>query len=76
MTEIKSLNLSELKTALTELGQPSFRAKQVYTWLHRGVRSFEEMTDLPKALRETLSAHYLLTAPVPVRRQESSSTGR
>lgn len=75
MTEIKSLNLSELKTALTELGQPSFRAKQVYTWLHRGVRSFAEMTDLPKALRETLSAHYLLTAPLPIRRQESRLDG-
>lgn len=75
MTEIKSLNLSELKTALTELGQPGFRARQVFSWLHRGVRSFEEMTDLPKALRETLSAHYLLTAPVPVRRQESQLDG-
>ncbi len=75
MTEIKSLNISELKTALTDLGQPGFRAKQVYTWLHRGVRSFEEMTDLPKTLRETLASHYLLTAPVPVRRQESQLDG-
>ena len=75
MTEIKTLNLSELKTALTELGQPGFRAKQVYTWLHRGVRSFEEMTDLPKALRQTLAEHYLLTVPVPIRRQESQLDG-
>ena len=75
MIEIKTLNLSELKTALTELGQPAFRAKQVYTWLHRGVRSFEEMTDLPKTLRQSLAQHYLLTAPVPIRRQESKLDG-
>ena len=73
--EIKSLNLSEMKTALTALGQPVFRARQVYTWLHRGVRSFEEMTDLPKPLRQTLAERYLLTAPVPVRRQESRLDG-
>ena len=73
MTEIKSLTLSELKTALS--GQPGFRAKQVYTWLHRGVRSFEEMTDLPKSLRETLAAQFLLTAPQAVRRQESKLDG-
>ena len=71
--EIKSLNLSELQTALK--GQPAFRAKQVYTWLHRGVRSFEEMTDLPKALRERLAEKYLLTVPAVVRRQESKLDG-
>lgn len=75
MIEIKSMNLSELKTALTDLGQPGFRAKQVYTWLHRGARSFEEMTDLPKSLRETLASRCLLTAPVPVRRQKSQLDG-
>lgn len=73
MNEIKSLTLSELKTALS--GQPGFRAKQVYTWLHRGVRSFEEMTDLPKSLRETLADQFLLTAPQAVRRQESKLDG-
>ena len=75
MNEIKTLNLSELKTELTALGQPGFRAKQVYTWLHRGVRSFDEMTDLPKSLRQTLAQNYLLTAPTMVRRQESKLDG-
>ena len=75
MNEIKSLNLTELKTALIELNQPAFRAKQVYTWLHRGVRSFDEMTDLPKALREALTERYLLTVPAVVRRQESQLDG-
>ena len=72
-TEIKSLTLSELKNALQ--GLPAFRAKQIYTWLHRGVRSFDEMTDLPKSLREKLAEEYLLTAPQAVRRQESKLDG-
>ena len=71
--EIKTLTLPELKTALED--QPAYRAKQVYSWLHRGVRSFDEMTDLPKALREKLAAEYLLTAPEVVRRQESKLDG-
>lgn len=75
MNEIKCLTLDELQAALTELGQPAFRARQVYAWLHRGVRSFEEMTDLPKALRESLAEHYLLTVPEAVRRQESKLDG-
>ena len=73
MNEIKNLNLKELQAALS--GQPAFRAKQVYTWLHRGVRSFDEMTDLPKSLRETLARTWLLTAPQVVRRQESRLDG-
>ena len=38
------------------MGEPAFRGKQVFTWLHRGVTSFDEMTNLPKALREKLAA--------------------
>ncbi len=44
----------ELGDYLKELHQPSFRGKQVFGWLHRGV-SFAEMTNLPKSLRETLA---------------------
>ena len=69
------MTLAELKSALAALNQPAFRAKQVYHWLHRGVRSFEEMTDLSKALRERLAQNYLLTAPQVVRRQESALDG-
>ena len=54
---LKSMTLPELQGLLKELGQPAFRAKQVYTWLHRGVRSYEEMTTLPKPLREMLEEH-------------------
>ena len=39
---------------LKQLNQPAFRAGQVFSWLHKGVRSYEEMTNLPQVLRQTL----------------------
>ena len=51
MTDLKSMNLTEMAAFFKELGQPAFRARQVYQWLHRGARSFGEMTNLPKPLR-------------------------
>ena len=55
MTDIKSMTQEELGSFLKSLGQPAFRAKQVFTWLHRGVTSFDEMTNLPKTRREQLA---------------------
>ena len=72
---LKSLTLPELTGTLKELGQPAFRGKQVYTWLHKGVRSYEEMTNLPKGLRDTLSEKYPIHPPVAVRKQESKKDG-
>jgi len=72
---LKSLTQPELAAVLKELGQPAFRAKQVFTWLHKGVRSYEEMTNLPKALRETLAEKYPIHAPKVVRKQESQRDG-
>ena len=72
---IKSMTLPELTATLKELGQPAFRGKQVYTWLHKGVRSYEEMSNLPKALRDTLAEKYPIKAPEVVRKQESQKDG-
>jgi len=52
--KLKSMTLEEMGVLFKELRQPAFRAKQVYTWLHNGVRSYEEMTNLPKDLRGVL----------------------
>ena len=52
---IKSMTQAEIAQLLKDMGQPAFRAKQVYTWLHKGVRSYDEMTNLPKSLRDKLS---------------------
>ena len=72
---LKSLTLPELTAVIKELGQPAFRGKQVFTWLHKGVRSYEEMTNLPKALRDVLTEKYPICAPKVVRRQESQRDG-
>ena len=72
---LRSLTLAELADLLKTMGQPAFRAKQVFTWLHRGIRSFDEMTDLPKALRAALAEQYPLYTPQAVRRQESARDG-
>ena len=72
---LKNLTQQEIAGILKELGQPAFRAKQVYTWLHKGVRSYDEMTNLPKALRDQLSANYPINPPKVVRKQESKKDG-
>ena len=72
---LKSLTQQELADILKQLGQPAFRAKQVFTWLHKGVRSYDEMTNLPKQLREALARAYPLYVPKVVRRQESQKDG-
>ena len=73
--QLRSMTIPELGELLKELGQPAFRAKQVFTWLHKGVRSYEEMTNLPKALRDTLAQDYPLYAPRVIRKQESQKDG-
>ncbi len=75
MTEIKSLLPEELKTELAELGQPAFRAGQIFSWLHKGVSSFDEMTNLPLFLRQTLAETYRLTVPEILRLQVSKLDG-
>ena len=72
---LKSRTLPELQALLKELGEPAFRAKQVYQWLHRGVRTYDEMTNIPQPLRQKLAQHYPIHAPDVVRKQESSRDG-
>ncbi len=59
MVNIYELSDVELEQRLISLGQPKFRAKQVVQWIYtKGVHNFEEMTNLPKHLRETLSKQF------------------
>jgi 23S rRNA (adenine2503-C2)-methyltransferase len=54
-TDIKSLNLDELKELMVRLGEKPFRAKQLYEWMHvKLARNYDEMTNLPKSLKEKL----------------------
>ena len=75
MNHLKSMTQQEIGAVLKELGQPAFRAKQVFSWLHKGVTSYEQMSNLPKALRDVLAEKYPLNAPKVVRKQESKKDG-
>ena len=75
MTDIKSMTLEELTAALREMGEPAFRGKQVFSWLHRGAVSFDGMSNLSKPLRERLSDRFLITVPEVARRQVSKLDG-
>ena len=62
--DLKSMTLAEMQEAFVALGEPKFRAKQVFTWLHRGATCFDEMTNLPKTLREQLAQPFSVLADV------------
>ncbi len=73
--QLRSMTQGELGKLFKELGQPAFRAKQVFTWLHKGVRSYGEMSNLPKDLRLLLEEKYPIYVPQVVRKQESAADG-
>lgn len=75
MTDLKSMTLEEIGTLLKSWGEPAFRAGQVFTWLHKGVVSFDEMTNLPKGLREKLAEECYITCPTVERKQVSAQDG-
>ncbi|MDD3279786.1 MAG: 23S rRNA (adenine(2503)-C(2))-methyltransferase RlmN [Lachnospiraceae bacterium] len=58
-TDIKSMNIEELQGVMKSLGEPAFKVKQLFDWMHeKRVRSYDEMTNLSKALRDKLKAEY------------------
>ena len=72
---LRDLLPEELSAALAELGQPAFRAGQVFDWLSRGAESFDGMTNLPKALRAALAERYYLGTPKVLKKQVSAGDG-
>ena len=75
MTDIKSMTQGELTAALREMGESAFRGKQIFSWLHKGARSFDEMSDLSKDLRARLAAEYYITSPEIACKQVSKLDG-
>ncbi len=71
---LRSMTVPELGQVLKDLNQPAFRSKQLFGWLHKGA-GYEQMTDLPKALRGLLGEKYPLDPPQVIRRQESQKDG-
>ena len=70
MREWMGMYPEEIREAISEMGEKPFRAGQIFAWLHRGAR-FDEMTNLPKALREKLKAEGV-DQPVSVREERVS----
>lgn len=75
MKDIKSMLPEEIVSDFEQLGEPKYRAKQVYKWLNRGVGSFEEMSDIPKSLREKLEKEYTIYKPKVIKKQVSKIDG-
>ena len=74
--DIGSFRFEELKEEMTSIGEKAFRAKQVYEWLHvKLVRSFDEMTNLSKPLREKLARQYEIWEVEMLDRQVSAMDG-
>lgn len=69
------MTLAEMTGLMKEMGEPGFRGKQIFQWLHRGVTSFDEMTNLSKALRDKLAQTCFITVPTVERKQESRLDG-
>lgn len=75
MIDIRSMLPGELEEYMLQLGEPKYRAAQIFSWLSKGVRSFDEMTNLSKSLREKLALGAMLSAPRCLRRQRSAADG-
>ena len=75
MRDLKSMDLNEMTAFMREVGEPAFRGKQVYQWLHRGAASFQEMSNLSKSLREKLSESCFITVPQVERKLVSRQDG-
>ena len=74
--DLKSMTIEELSRFLAEMGEPKFRAKQVFCWLHqKGVLSFDEMSNLPVSLREKLRENCYITSFSIVRKLSSQLDG-
>ncbi len=73
--DIVSLLPDELEGEISALGEQKYRAAQIFNWLSRGVRSFDEMNNLPRALKAKLKERYFLYEPKVISRQVSAIDG-
>ncbi len=74
--DIKSLTLSQLKEEMEALGEKSFRARQLYEWMHvKLAERYEEMTNIPHKLLDQCRERYTYTVLKKIRMQESKLDG-
>jgi 23S rRNA (adenine2503-C2)-methyltransferase len=73
--DIRKLSREDLESSIKELGHPRFRAKQVWQWIwQHGVRDFEEMSNVPKKLRDQLAESFAFF-PISIETEQVSSDG-
>ncbi len=58
MVNLNDLTLAELQRAIEEIGEPKFRAKQIFKWFSRGVTCLDEMTDISAGTKEKIKEKY------------------
>lgn len=75
MINLKDLTFGELESFLLDMGEKKFRSKQIYTWLYRGITTFDEMTDISKDLRQKLAAVSYISEAVVQKKLESKIDG-
>ena len=75
-TDILSLSFSDLDLRIRALGEPAFRAKQIFRWMHVSLaESFDEMTNLPAALRQKLRDNFAYYTVTKVKAEISKQDG-
>ena len=73
LPDLRSLDQDALVALATGMGEPAFRGRQLFKWVHeKGAQSFEAMTDLPGAFRERLAEAAALGTLVETRRQQAT----
>lgn len=71
MTNLRDLTFEELENLILYHGEKKFRATQIFFWLHKGVTSFDEMTNVPNSLKEKISKEFYVSSPEIVKKLES-----
>ena len=75
LVDIKSLYLEEIENDFKALSIPKYRAKQVFSWLAKGVETFDDMTDLSIDLRNSLKERYYISSVEIEKKLESKHDG-
>lgn len=75
LIDLKSMLPDELESYLLSSGEPKYRAKQIFSWLTKGVRTFDEMRNIPKTLRDRLAADTYINSLKMLQKQVSRQDG-
>lgn len=75
MIDLTSLTQEEMVQFAKDMNQPSFRGKQIFQWIHKGVTKVDDMSNLSKELREMIQKNAVITEPILQRKQVSKEDG-